>query len=85
MNATTTLATIDATLVTRQTTVEIPVEQIDALVNAVTAFRTWNEMRAALSTGYVPTMFGRNRKEKSLIVFIKTQAFNVWGNKGRNW
>ena len=31
---------------------------LDKLVSKVTAFRTWNEMRAAMGNGYCPTLNG---------------------------
>ena len=60
-------------------------EWIDVLTNAATAFRSYGELQAACQGGYVPTLFGRNRRERLLIRVLKADGFRVWGNKGRNW
>lgn len=60
-------------------------EWIDVLTDAVTAFRSYYELQSACLGGYVPTIFGRNRRERILIRVLKADGFRVWGNKGRNW
>jgi hypothetical protein len=51
---------------------------IDKLVSSSTAFGTWGEMATALYTGYVPTLFGRTRRERLLRKVIRAKGYRVW-------
>ncbi|AWM38118.1 hypothetical protein GobsT_37880 [Gemmata obscuriglobus] len=64
---------------------ELPGEIKDRLVNAVTAFDTWDELKAALDGGYVPTLRGETENERKLICLLLAEGYRAWGNKGRNW
>lgn len=56
---------------------------IDTLVNAVTAFRTWDEMRAAMSTGYAPTIYQETRRKRLLTKVVRAAGFRVYIGSGR--
>jgi hypothetical protein len=50
---------------------------MDRLVNAVTAFRTFAEMRAAMAGGYVPTLNGAG-KYRQLALALRRQGYRVF-------
>lgn len=51
---------------------------IGALVRKVTAFRTWAEMREALDTGYLPTIYPRGTYNRNLILVLDWLGYDVW-------
>lgn len=66
-------------------TLTLPTEIKDRLVSAVTAFDTWDAMKAAMDGGYVPTIRGRTANERKLIALLIREGYACWGNGGRNW
>lgn len=58
---------------------------LNSMVSAVTAFDSYDDLYFACKGGYVPTIFGRSRRERILIRVLRADGFNVWGNKGKNW
>ncbi len=52
--------------------------KLDRLVNRVTAFRSWAEMRARLDTGYVPTIKGRTKGERDLAKSLELLGYRSW-------
>lgn len=57
------------------------VRHLDGLVKAVTAFRSWAEMRAAMAGGYVPTLNGRG-KYRQLCLALRRAGYRVY-RRGR--
>lgn len=53
-------------------------EAINHMVQTVTAFRDWAALEATLQTGYVPTLFGKNRHERLLRKVIRAKGYRVW-------
>ena len=65
---------------------KVPGEVKDRVVRAAgVAFDSWDELRAAMDGGYVPTLFGRTEAERRLICLLIREGYRVWGNDGRNW
>lgn len=56
---------------------------IDTLVNAVTAFRTWDEMRAAMAGGYAPTIYQETRRKRLLTKVVRAAGFKVYVGGGK--
>jgi hypothetical protein len=52
---------------------------LDALVNRLTAFRTWNEMATHMAKGYVPTLNG-GRAYSKLADICRRNGFQVYRN-----
>ena len=56
-------------------------DTLNALLNALTSFRTIDELRQAQQErGYVPTMYARNGKWRRLIRATKAAGVKVWPN-----
>lgn len=55
---------------------------LDRLTETVTAFHGWNDMRTAMDDGYIPTLFGRTRRERMLTRMLRAIGYRVWS--GRN-
>lgn len=65
-------------------------EHTDRLVNAVTAFRRWRVLRAAMETGYVPTLrpsmfadYSAREACKDLRFVIVAAGFNVYPEESK--
>jgi hypothetical protein len=59
----------------------VPGEVKDRVVRAAgVAFDSWDEMRAAMDGGYVPTLFGRTEAERRLICLLLREGYRVWGS-----
>ncbi|WP_439622336.1 hypothetical protein [Gemmata sp.] len=56
---------------------------LDALTNAVTAFRTWAEMVAAMSGGYAPTIHQDCRRKRLLTKVVRAAGFRVYLGGGQ--
>ncbi|WP_439627433.1 hypothetical protein [Gemmata sp.] len=56
---------------------------IDTLVNVATAFRTWDEMRAAMMTGYAPTIHQESRRKRLLTKVVRAGGFRVYLGGGK--
>ncbi|WP_439622479.1 hypothetical protein [Gemmata sp.] len=56
---------------------------LDTLANAVTAFRTWDEMRAAMLTGYAPTIRQDSRRNRLLTKAVLAAGFKVYVGGGK--
>jgi hypothetical protein len=68
----------------------VPGEVKDRLTSAVTAFDTWDELKAAMDGGYVPTIRGETEAERRLVCLILREGYRAWGlqhgNSSRgNW
>lgn len=54
---------------------------LDAVTNAVTAFRTWDEMLASMRGGYVPTIYPDCRRKRVLTKAVRAAGFRVYDGK----
>lgn len=52
--------------------------ELNDLVNAVTAYRTWWELEADMAGGYVPTVLGRTEKHLTLVRLIRRAGYTVY-------
>lgn len=57
---------------------------LDALTNAVTAFRTWGELVESLNAGYVPTIRPTTRRKRLLARALRAAGFRVFDGM-RTW
>lgn len=75
---------VELFLIDRNTT-----RELDKLTNAVTAFGRFRDLEEACNGGYVPTLYGRTRRELALIRVLRHNGFAVWGklegNRRVNW
>jgi hypothetical protein len=56
---------------------------INGLVNAVTAFGTWEEMAEAMRGGYAPTIYQETRRKRLLTRVVRAAGFRVYLGGGK--
>ncbi|MCE9564923.1 MAG: retrotransposon gag domain-containing protein [Planctomycetes bacterium] len=54
------------------------VHPLDAITNAVTAFRTWDDFTRSMRGGYVPTIYPDNRRKRLLTRSVRAAGFRVY-------
>ena len=53
-------------------------DTLNALINKLTAFRTFGELKAATDGGYVPTILYRDRNHVRLVHQLRQRGVKVW-------
>lgn len=54
---------------------------LDNLVNAVTAMRTMEELRASMDAGYVPTIYLTTRRKRLLARTLRAMGYRVYSGR----
>lgn len=58
---------------------------LNHLIKSRTAFDGWDDMKAAMDKGYVPSIYPRTTADKNLARAIRSRGYNVWdGIRGKN-
>ena len=52
--------------------------RLNYLVNKLTAFKSFEDLKASTNAGYVPTIYHRDRQHSELIRSLRSEGITVW-------